>query len=188
MAQNLGELWHDLEFDIRRSIRYHERRRAFFSASNKTSEAASVLFGSGAVLSILQDWQPALITLTLVVTGLSTLNLVFGTVGVSYAHADLGKRFIDLQRKVFTAQMTEESYREFIDERLSIERDEPPIKRVVDLMCHNEMVYAGGYGESEFVKIPWYRRLTAHFINWYIPPPKTPQKKSEGHEHKKEDN
>lgn len=174
MADDLSGRWHALEFDIRRSIRYHERRRAFFSTANKLSQAASVLFGSAAVVSILKEWEPALIVSALVVTLLSTLNLVFGTVSASYTHAELGKRFVDLQRKVLTSEATEENYRKFVDERLMIERDEPPIKRVVDLMCHNEMVYAGGYDSSEFVAIPPYRRATAHFINWYIPPQQTP--------------
>ncbi len=180
MDGNLAERWHALQFDVQRSIRYHERRRAFFSMSNKLSEASAILFGSAAVVSLLKEWEVAVIVASIIVTVLATLNLVFGTVAMSYKHADLGKRFIDLHRKMLTSQATEDQYLRLVDERLTIERDEPPIKRAVDLMCYNEMLYAGGYDESNRVDVPLFKQLTGHFFNWYVGPPKKPKQDIRG--------
>jgi len=46
---------------------------------------------------------------------------------------------------------------EKINERLSIEEDEPAIIQTLDMICHNELVRAQGY--CKLAKIGWFRRL-----------------------------
>ena len=48
---------------------------------------------------------------------------------------------------------------ESIRERLDIEADQPPIRRVLDTLCHNEPWRAMGYPESEVVPVSRLRRL-----------------------------
>ncbi len=53
--------------------------------------------------------------------------------------------------------------------RLEIEKDEPPVLRVLDSVCHNELLLKMGYdpikNRCEFVDIKWYQRLFMHIID-----------------------
>ena len=49
--------------------------------------------------------------------------------------------------------------------RLEIERDEPPVLRVLDSICHSELLRATGYDRSQYVEIAWYQRLLAQFVD-----------------------
>ena len=37
--------------------------------------------------------------------------------------------------------------------------------RVLDSICHNELLRAMGYDQSQYVEIAWYQRLFAQFID-----------------------
>ena len=49
------------------------------------------------------------------------------------------------------------------DRRLDIERQEPPVLRVLDTLCYNELVRAMGYGEQ--VRVGFWQRLFANFFD-----------------------
>jgi hypothetical protein len=48
---------------------------------------------------------------------------------------------------------------------LAIEADEPPILRVLDAICHNELLRAMGYPKEREAQIAWYQRLLASFVD-----------------------
>ena len=50
-------------------------------------------------------------------------------------------------------------------QRLEIETREPPHYRVLNLLCHNEMVKAMGKPAHEYVDIPRWQSLLAHFTD-----------------------
>ena len=50
-------------------------------------------------------------------------------------------------------------------ERLLLETDEPPVKRYLDVMCHNELVRALGYAEEHHWPLKWWQRAIAHFAD-----------------------
>ncbi len=159
---------HDLLFDVRRSIRYHNRRRAFFDRFNLLSSAVSVIFGSATILAVLSAtgtkehaiWAAAIVTI------LSTVNLVVGTARMARLHHDLARRFIDLEKAIVTKNdCTPEDVRGFAARRLEIEADEPPPLVVLDAICYNEVARSMGYEKDRFLKIRWYQRLLAQFID-----------------------
>jgi hypothetical protein len=53
----------------------------------------------------------------------------------------------------------------FSENRLAIEVDEPPILRVLDLLCHNEQARAQGEKQSELYPIRWHERLMAPWLS-----------------------
>jgi hypothetical protein len=39
------------------------------------------------------------------------------------------------------------------------------VLRVLDSICHNELLRAMGYDRSQYVEIAWYQRLLAQFVD-----------------------
>ena len=73
---------------------------------------------------------------------LSAADLVFGSSRKAWMHADFARRFVELERALAKdgAEVAE-----ILDRRLAIEAEEPPPLRVLDTLCHNELVRAMGY-------------------------------------------
>jgi hypothetical protein len=165
---NLNGSKYDLLFDVQRSIRYHNKRRAFFDSLNTVSNVCAVGFGSGTVFSLLQSADSQWLTASLAagVTLVSTVNLVIGSNRMARTHHDLARKFTDLERKIRAVhEETPDLVSTWWNERLSIESEEPPVKRVLDSMCYNEMIKAMGYTHVKPVKITPTQRFFAHVFD-----------------------
>lgn len=175
---DVAHQWNDLLFGVRRSVRYHERRRDFFETWNLATSAISLLFGSAALYSLLRNCEALLLWSALIVTVASILDLVVGTSRMAHLHSDLGRRFIDLEKQmVLQGTATGDSLKQICAARLDIEKDEPPVKRALDVLCYNELVYAMGYDEKYYRRVGFFKRLTAHIWNWRYRPLDVPKKK-----------
>ena len=166
--EQLDGEWHALLFGVRRSIRYHARRRMFFDRFRQFTSAIGVIFGSATILTLLNNMDPLYPALAAaVVTVFFTIDLVVGTGPAARLHDDLCRRFIELERWMELAEkpMDAKSLAEFTARRLEIEADEPPVHRVLDMMCHNELLRAMDYERSHFARIRFYQRWLAHFFD-----------------------
>ncbi|MCK4454559.1 hypothetical protein KAU51_04455 [Candidatus Parcubacteria bacterium] len=157
----------NLLFGVRRSIRYHLRRRRFFDSVHKTSTVLSALSGTATIAAVLAKAGPTLtITFAALVAIFSIIDLVVGTARAARLHDDLARRFISLEKSVVSIkEITEENLTNLTSQRLDIEADEPTPLKVLDSICHNELLRAMGYDRSEFLKIKWYQRISAQFID-----------------------
>jgi hypothetical protein len=164
--EQLQDRLHALLFSVRRSIRYHNYRRRFFDNLSTVVQLATVIFGSATVFAVMSGLGVA-VYVAAMVTILSAINIVISPVRKSILHAELAKRFIDLENAITgVAEMDEQQLREFEQQRLKIERDEPPVLRVLDSLCHNEQLRAEGYeGDEHYVEVPLVKRLLAQFTN-----------------------
>jgi len=159
---------HKLLFAVRRSVRYHLRRRSFFETWNTITNALAVIFGSAAIGGALKEgYAPLAVVSGALVTFFSSINLVVGTVRKARTHEDLSRRFFALERDIIQASEYDElALSAFTARRLEIESDEPPILKVLDSVCHNELLRAMGYGNEYFLKIGWIQRLLRHFCDY----------------------
>jgi hypothetical protein len=166
-AEDLNLAVHGLLFGVRRSIRYHNRRRSFFDRVSKFSTFFSALFGTATVASALaQAGNSWVIGFAVAVAIFSVMDLVVGTAQAARLHYDLARKFIDLEKTIIsTKEPTYEDMANFKAQRLEIEADEPPALKVLDSICHNELLRAMGYGSNEFAKIIWYQRLFSQIID-----------------------
>jgi hypothetical protein len=164
--ETLEKQHRDLLFGVRRSVRYHGRRQQFYETWNTLTSAFSVLFGSAAILSLLaltgSYSKQVTIAAAAVVTIMSTVDLVVGTVRKAQLHADLGRRFSELECK-FVGELSPERLAECRNERIMIEADEPPQLRVVSVLTHNDLCLATGL--DDFYHIPFWRRLLGQVVN-----------------------
>ena len=156
-----------LLFGVSRSVRYHNYRRRFYELWNSITVTVSVLSGSAATAALLAltDKSLAVAALTALIALVSALDLAVSTVRKANHHAELARRFIGLEKEFSHGEsLTDEQYEQLTRERLEIEATEPPPLRLLDAMCHYELMKALG-DEREPPDIPLWRRLLAHCMS-----------------------
>lgn len=166
-AADLEKTRYKLLFGVRRSIRYHLRRRAFFETWNTLTNVVALLFGSAAIGGTIKGYELLAIASGALVTFFSAVNLVIGTTRKARVHEEFGRRFFALEREMVEAgNYGAAALATFVGLRLEIEADEPPILKVLDCICHNELARAMGHGQEAFMKIGPLQRLLRHFFDF----------------------
>jgi hypothetical protein len=157
---------HELLFGVRRSIRYHNRRRRFFDGFDKFAKVLSVIGGSAAVAAVVGSVHWAAIALSTVVAITSAISLVVGPAQGARLHAELAKRFAQLEHGIVRSKNPDAGrLNEFVAERLLIEADEPPVMRVLDTLCHNELCEAMGYDACHSYDVGSFQGTFAHILD-----------------------
>lgn len=169
---DLQKQHHDLLFGIRRSIRYHSRRQGFFRNCHTLVMLIALLFGTTAVVTFLTEiaasW-PLWVKLSpaVLVSIFTALDLVIRFNDKAWLHADFVRRFTDLEIQLQRPNQTLDS--DIIDsiteKRLELEVHEPPVLRVLDTLCHNELLRAMGYEKTMQIKVGFFQRILAQFFD-----------------------
>ena len=140
----------------------------FFDRLNKLIRFVTLLSGVSTISTVLgkmgEHW---VLASAATVAALSTFDLVINTEGHVRRHTELAGRFINLEKRMIQAgKPSEELLTAITAERLEIESGEPPILRVLDCICHNDILRAMGYEKSSdhYAHIAWYQRL---FAQWF---------------------
>jgi hypothetical protein len=155
-----------LLFGVRRSIRYHMRRRKLFERLDFVTKFFAVIGGSGTIISVSGEIPHTRLAILFgsVVAFFAALDLVIGCSGVARDHHDLIRKFSLLERHITKAgnDITEQELNNLVNQRLEIEEDEPPHLRVLNVLCHNELVKALGYDKKHLVHVGRVPRFFAH--------------------------
>lgn len=159
-------MW-ELLFAVRLSIRYHDRRKRFFAGLHRCTSAAGVLLGSAAAAAFLGTLSSQVgLYAALGVTAVTSIDLVIGFATAATTHHDLKNRFIALEQDIIDAH-DDTHLGEHQRRRLEIEKDEPPIRRALCSLVHNELVraeYSPDVAASHLVRVPLWRRLSAQLF------------------------
>ena len=168
MADSLDDRTYDLLFGIRRSVRYHMRRRRFYEVWNTITVATAVVGGSSAVAAFFAQlpaggqWTP--IILSGIVAIIGAIDLAVGTGRRADLHGDLARQFISLEQRFAHGRNLEDvEHEEIVKARLQIEASEPPVMRLLDALCHFELLRSLG-DAGQHPQISWIRRILA---NWF---------------------
>ncbi|MBU1692306.1 MAG: hypothetical protein KJ958_05565 [Gammaproteobacteria bacterium] len=161
-----------LLFNVRRSIRYHDRRRAFFDRLHQCTSGLTILLAGSVLFDVARPGDtPCWMTLIAVIAALlSVWDMVVGYAKYSNLHNTLKNRFSALEIDMMAVNDTPETLKKHQVERLRIEQDEPPIYRALDLLCRNEQMIAMGYKKPEdekwFSKVGLLQKLTSQLFHW----------------------
>ncbi len=168
-SDEIGIEKHNLLFGVRRSIRYHNARRKFFDRCHKITTAISLIFGSAAIFTVLYNaGELYTIAAAAFVSVVAAIDLVVGNVDKARLHHDLSKRFIALEKEIISERdPTADDLSLWMATRLEIESEEPPVKRVLDVMMHNELLRAMDYDQDsgQYIRIGTTQRLFAQFFD-----------------------
>lgn len=169
MTDHLDGRTYDLLFGIRRSVRYHSHRRRFYETWNSLTATVAAVFGSSAAAAWLTGtpegwgWVPAVAVA--IVGAIGAVDSAVGTARRAYTHGDLARCFIHLeQRFSHGSNLDDQAFEAATQKRLEIEASETPILRLLDVLCHFELLRALG-DTGEHPKIPWRRRVLAHWLS-----------------------
>lgn len=169
----MNDKQYGLLFDVRRSVRYHDRRRSFFDQLHQFTGGLTVLLAGSVLFDIARpgDSPAWLLALAVIAAVLSTWDMVVGYAARAGVHRDLKKRFASLEMAIVSGGVSDEAFAAHGLERLRIEQDEPPIYRALDLLCHNELLRAEGFreecdGANHFSRVNGFQRLTRHIFHW----------------------
>ena len=162
---NLDERTYDLLFAVRRSVRYHDRRRRFYEMWNTFTVAGAVIGGSSAAAVFMADSTVVSAVLSAAVALLGATDLAVGTARCANRHGDLARQFISLEREFAHGRnLKNKEYPELVRRRLEIEASEPPVLRLLDAMCHYEIMRSQD-NAKRLPRVPWWRRVAAQFFS-----------------------
>jgi len=168
MTNALDKSFKDLLWGIQLSVRYHQHRRAHFDSLHKIIVFLIIILGSSSIAGSLASHPIVAILASSLITFLSTIELVFAPTQKSRLHFDLASKFIDLEKNIVRSQAEPagDKLTSLTEKRLSIEVEEPPLKRLVWDTCYNEMLQKEGAEEGKILKFKWYHLLIKNFVDW----------------------
>lgn len=164
--------WHSLEADIDRSIRYHKARERFFQFWSNAFAFVSLVSGSSVVVALLAQ-APGWVAIAAgaLVAIASALELVGNVGGKARLHAGLASDFNAVHAAMILADARNPAtWRRLRSRVAEIEAREPPVKRWLDIACHNEVAFSRG-SRDVYAIGPLQRRL-AQWIDLTDPQPR----------------
>ena len=154
----------DLEFAVRKSIRYHTKRRRFFDRLHSGVVFITVLTSSGAFLALMSRESKVAEIFAAITPIISFLDIAYDFSGKSVMYDRLQKRFSNLLIRIIEVKPSLDSSHELEVEQLTIEQDEPPTLKALAIMCYNEQAFAENL--SPIYKIPCIQTLLINFISF----------------------
>jgi hypothetical protein len=116
-----------LRFDVARSLRHHEKRRAFFETLGKSLEFLALIGSAGAVLALLEvDTKSGAIVLSSLAAIALLVNLVLSPSSKRERHIALRNRLLDLQERLDAGNLTASDLQRCAEIRVEIRKDERP--------------------------------------------------------------
>lgn len=161
---NLPQRIKSLRFDLNRSIRYNNKRRAFFEKWDRITNFLGLLFGSSTVVALMQQHQNLAMGLSLFLTALSALALLIGFGNKARDHLEYAQQFAQLANQLL-APVTEEQLLQIEKAMYELDAKEGEPLKVLERICYNEQCQADGFGQSHQTKIHFIQRLFAHYID-----------------------
>lgn len=111
--------------------------------------AANALLGAGAFIALIGGSGTMLATvLTGIVAAASAVETVLKPSDKARLHSDLTRKFTGLAADIMTCEPTQNNLQKVRAARLKIEMDEPPVRRLVDLLSHNEECRSRGISDE----------------------------------------
>lgn len=155
-----------IEFELGLGIRYHLYRQSFFSNFHRVTSVLSLIFSTSAVASIMQNQTLATISAAFVAI-LQCIDLIFDTRGKAILHMELKNEYLNLMKILKKNSNKEKLKNELLNELQvsihSIEIKEPPVKKYLLEIAHNDTCKNLGY-EDAIRHISVFRKFTAQFL------------------------
>ena len=163
--------YEELLFAARRSVRYHRHRERFLDRMHHLGSLLTTFGGSATITAFVAelpaDWAWLLPTAALITALAGAHEVVFRTAQGARQHASLARDFVILEQDLLGAgsSLTSKTLVELQTRRLDIEATEPPVYRVLDATCHDELVTALGVESSQRTNVRWWQRVCRHLLD-----------------------
>jgi hypothetical protein len=92
------------------------------------------------------------------------VQLIFNLSGKARLHSSLATDFLAVERElVIDENFNESRLRSLCAHVLQIETREPPIKRYLDVICHNQVARSLGLN-GDVYRVAWWQRMFAQWL------------------------
>lgn len=146
---------------------YHEKMAAFYQRWNDITIAINTICGTGAFFTMFFSRTEGIGRIIIgAVAVASALESAFKPSRKARRHDDLRRRFSDLYAKLIKTKPTSASDASFKARRFEIEKDEPPVRRLIDIQSNNEAMRSVGYPESSLVPLTSSQRIFGYFFDF----------------------
>jgi hypothetical protein len=154
--------YYDVCVGVGKSRRYHAMMRDFYRRCADAVTSVSAISGTSAFVALfLQDRSSvAAKWFTATIAVASILNLVFGFSKKADLHDKLCRQFTQLAAAMTLWPANKGNLAKARAERLTIEVDEPTVRRVIDLRAHNDEIRARGVLPDRLVPLGWLQQRT----------------------------
>ena len=156
-----------VSFGIHKSRRYHAKMSSVFQGLNDFVLSANAVAGAGAFISLLGGAN-TLVAQVLIgfVAVASAVDKALGFSKKSKKHYDLCRRFTELASSVENWEATEVNLKKARSRRVGIESDEPPVKRLIDIVARNEELRSRGYAAENFAPVSRLQSILGYFATF----------------------
>jgi len=161
----------ELLFAARRSVRYHRHRQRFLDRCHDTGTLLTTCGGLATIAAATAapdaEWTWLLPAAAAIATLAAAQEAVVGPAGGTRRHEALASDFATLERDLLSIGPSPnvESLRDLQTRRLQIEATEPPVYRVLDPTCHDELVTALGHNRRQRTNVTRLQRLCRQFFD-----------------------
>ena len=170
--KDLDDAQYGLLFDVRRSVRYHDRRRGFFDRLHRLTNVLTILMAGSVLYDLGKTGETAgwLVALSALAALLAALDMVVGYSAWATRHHDLKNRFCGLEIDMLSGDLAPATWQAYAVRPLQIGRDGPPVYRALDLLCRDGLLMAEGFtpekAPKEFSSLNGWQRWTSQFWHW----------------------
>ena len=148
-----------MDFEVEKSLRYHQRRRAHFERWHRRIMFMVILSGSVTIATV-DPWLAGLVTAIL-----GAIGLVFDLSSKARDHALLHRRFTELAMRVRSCEApTEADAAAWQNDVLAIETEEPPIYWALEADCYNEVLHTRGMNSADVRTLGWPEWLLMDYL------------------------
>jgi len=163
--------YYDNSFAVERCRRYHAKMQAFYDSCYNLTRVATALTGTASFFSLISGGAGTEIAkwLTGIVAAAAIFDQVFRFNRKARTHEALTRRFTDLSSKIAGWEPIPPNLKKAQVERLRIEKDEPPVKRLIDLQAQNEEARARGVSDDKRVPLSWPQRTFGYLWTFGMP-------------------
>jgi hypothetical protein len=130
--------YYDVCFAVERGRRYHAKMQAYYDWCYNLTRAATALTGTASFFTLLAGGTEIAKYLTGIVAAAASLDSVFRFNRKARNHEALARRFTELSSKIAGWEPVPQNLKKARADRLRIEKDEPPVRRLIDLQAQNE--------------------------------------------------
>jgi hypothetical protein len=162
--------YYDVCFAVERCRRYHAKMQSFYDWCYNLTRAATALTGTASFFVLLAKGTEIAKYLTAVVATAAALDSVFRFNSKARRHEVLARRFTDLSAKIANWEPTPINLRKARAERLRIEKDEPPVRRLIDLQAQNEESRSRDLAEKDMVPLTRCQRTFGYVFTFGMKP------------------
>ena len=176
MNDEIQKSFRDEMFHVRRSVKYHDNRWGFYDKILSASMFLALATGPALValfaIESLRDMEPAWVrylpaVFTSVFTGTALILRVNAKANL---HSELRSSFIRLRKEMELGRgtMSDSDVAGWTAQRLDIETREFPINRVVDALCHNEVLQSMGVADhTKYVRVLTWHRIIGPYTRYF---------------------